>query len=578
MFKNYQKLRSLLLPEEKQRLLFFTLLLILMSLIEIITLLISFSILTLLFGNTSLAPNRIALEVFAPIETKNLVLILLGVATLKIISVTPIHIFEARLKTQISTRLSTKLYEYYLNLPYIDFISSERAALARSVQDVSLVVERSIFTVLALISESLFLFGLIVVLLLTAPIYSLAGVVSITLVGLILSKIYSVLSTNFGDTYNTLAKSCSINIQEGLNSSVEVRMMNSYDYFLKKFDKSCYSKLSALFTKQIFDNVSPHGLEFILITGISSTILLLESSGDLSSNNLQMLSIILLGALRAIPSIGKLNGSLQTMRFGAAAFSDLTAELSAHQLLPKSDFLEQELIVKNDINFRSISFGYPNMNSGLTLRDLTASFKFGEITAVVGANGAGKTSLINLLTGLFEPLSGEILMGETKISTTNRKWKNKIGFVPQELSLINTTIFENIVFGRNAISDLEKKVDIALDAAGLRDFINGLSQGKYHLIGDNGNKLSGGERQKLGIARAILLRPPVLIFDEISNFLDNSSTNETIKILESFRGKHTVILVTHDKKIMEIADQIIDLDTYSNVHSREAINIKSSTE
>ena len=97
------------------------------------------------------------------------------------------------------------------------------------------------------------------------------------------------------------------------------------------------------------------------------------------------------------------------------------------------------------------------------------------------------------------------------------------------------------------------------------------------MIGDNGNKLSGGERQKLGIARAILLRPPVVIFDEISNFLDNLSTNETIKILESFRGEHTVILVTHDKNIMEIADQIIDLDIYSSVHSKKAINNKTST-
>ena len=577
MFKNYQKLRSLLLREEKQKLLFFTVLLTLMSLIEIITLLISFSILTILFDKSSVIPNKVPLEVFAQIETKNLVLILLGVATLKIMSITPIHIFEARLKTQISTRLSTKLYDYYLNLPYIDFISSERAALARNVQDVYLVVERSIFPALALISESLFLFGLVIILFATAPTYSLVGVVSIALVGLVLSKTNSSLSTSFGDTYNTFAKSCSINTQEGLNLSAEVRMMNSYDYFVKKFNKSCHSKLKALFTKQIFDNVSPHGLEFILITGTSLTILLLESSGELVSNNLQVLSIVLIGALRAIPSIGKLNASLQSMRFGAATFSDLTNELSAQQIPPKSDFSEQELIVKNDIDFRSVSFGYPNMNGDLTLKDLTVSFRFGEITAVVGANGAGKTSLINLLTGLFEPLSGDVLLGDSKISTKNRRWKNQIGFVPQELSLINTTIFENVVFGRNATSDLESKVDNALKAAGLCDLINGLSDGKHHLIGDNGNKLSGGERQKLGIARAILLRPTVLIFDEISNFLDNLSINETIKILESFRGQHTVILVTHDKTIMEIADQIIDLDIYNSVHSEEAINSKNST-
>jgi len=110
MFKNYQRLRSLLLREEKQKLLLFAILLTLTSLIEIITLLISFSVLTILFGSSSVIPDKATLEVFAQIETQNLVLILLGVATLKLTSITPIHIFEARLKTQISTRLSTKLY------------------------------------------------------------------------------------------------------------------------------------------------------------------------------------------------------------------------------------------------------------------------------------------------------------------------------------------------------------------------------------------------------------------------------------------------------------------------------------
>ena len=565
MLKYFQKLRSILLPKEKRRLLIFTALLIFTSFVEVITLLVSFSVLSILFGNTSGVSTIATLDVLSQMNTKSLILILLSFATLKIMSIVPIYFFEAKLKTQISTRLSTRLYNYYLNLPYMDFISSEKAALARNVQDVYLVVHNSVFPLMAFVSESIFLIGLVIILFLTAPTYSLVGVFAIALIGLIISKANSTLSTILGDRYNSFAKVCSVDALEGLNSGAEVRMFNAHHYFVKKFSESSYTKLKALFKINIFSNISTHALEFVLIFTTSLIILVLESSGDLVSSNLQILSILTVSALRAVPSVGKLNACVQSIKFSSATLAEVTDELSNDQIRQQSEISESELNRNSDIHLRSVNFGYPNMNSKLILNDLNASFKFGEITVIVGPNGTGKTSLINLLTGLFEPQSGEIFLGNTKVSTNNRGWRNKVGFVPQKLSLINSTIFENVVFGRSGISDLEIKVDNALNAAGLRGFINGLTLGQSHLIGENGNKLSGGERQKLGIARAILLTPPILVFDELSNFLDNLSVYETIKILESFRDKHTVILVTHDKRILAIADQVIELSSESTV-------------
>lgn len=565
MLKYFQKLRSILLPKEKKRLLIFTALLTFTSFVEVVTLLVSFSVLSILFGNTSNVATIATLDVVAQMNTKSLILTLLSFATLKIVSIIPIYFYEARLKEQISTRLSTRLYNYYLNLPYMDFISSEKAALARNVQDVYLVVQNSVFPLIAFVSESIFLTGLVIILFLTAPTYSLVGVFAIALLGLILSKFNSTLSTILGNRYNSFAKVCSIDAMEGLNSGAEVRMFDAHHYFVKKFSESSYTKLRALFKVRIFGDITAHALEFVLIFTASLIILVLESSGGLVSSNLQILSILTVSALRAIPSVGKLNACVQSIKFSSATLIDVTNELSNDQIRQQSEISESELSRNSDIHLRSVNFGYPNMNNKLTLIDMNASFKFGEITVVVGPNGAGKTSLINLLTGLFEPQSGEIFLGNTKVSTNNPGWKNKVGFVPQEISLINSTIFENVVFGRGGISDLEIKVDNALNTAGLRGFINGLTLGQSHLIGENGNKLSGGERQKLGIARAILLTPPILVFDELSNFLDNLSVYETIKILESFRDKHTVILVTHDKRILAIADQVIELSSESTV-------------
>jgi len=565
MIKTFLKLKSILLREEKRKLLFFSFFITLLSLLEIVTLIISFSVLSILFSDRSDTPATVTFEVFSRLGTTDLVLILLGVTTLKFVSSFPIHFYEAKLKTQISTRLSTKLFTYYLHFPYIDFISSEKAALLRNIQDTHYVVVRSILTPLMFMAESLLLIGFIVLLFITTPTYSLAGVATIGLVGLTFSKLTSAKASNYGDAHNKFSKFSSINTQEGLNSGAEVRMLNTQEYFVDKFSKACFSRLKALSTKEILDNISPKGLEFILIAGISLTILIVESLNDSSSNTLQILSIVFLGALRTVPSVGKLNQYLGTMRFGSAAALDLANELSHEILIKQSEMPESKLSRNSDLYLQSVNFGYPNMNNRLILKDFNAVFKFGEITAIVGPNGAGKTSLINLLTGLFEPQSGEIFLKDENISSNSPDWKNNIGFVSQDSSLINSTIFENVVFGRSGISDLEIKVNKALITAGLSSFTNGLTLGQSYLIGENGNKLSGGERQKLGIARAILLNPSILIFDELSNFLDNLSVDETIKILESFREKHTVILVTHDKRLLAIADQVIEIRRESTV-------------
>ena len=195
----------------------------------------------------------------------------------------------------------------------------------------------------------------------------------------------------------------------------------------------------------------------------------------------------------------------------------------------------------------------------------------GELVGIIGPNGAGKSTLLKSLFGLVKIGSGTVTLLNENITNmrADQLVQKGIGFVPQSNNVFpSLTIEENLQMGAYQSPEIYSE---------RFEFVTNLFPILATRRKQRAGSLSGGERQKLGIARAILLRPPVVIFDEISNFLDNLSTNETIKILESFRGEHTVILVTHDKNVMEIADQIIDLDIYGSMHSKKAINNKTST-
>ena len=217
----------------------------------------------------------------------------------------------------------------------------------------------------------------------------------------------------------------------------------------------------------------------------------------------------------------------------------------------------KESLEAGDLSFDDVTFGYEEK---IVLDNVSMTFPGKQITALVGHSGAGKTTVLKLLERIYEPQSGRILTGGREIASYNvRAWRENLSYVMQDPPLISGSIRENLLYGidRDVSGDEIKAV---LKQTRLTEFIDSLPDGLDHEVGQFGSKLSGGQRQKIAVANAILSSADVLILDEPTASLDIISTADIVNTVKEISGKRTVILVTHDKQAIGAADHIIAVE------------------
>ena len=217
-----------------------------------------------------------------------------------------------------------------------------------------------------------------------------------------------------------------------------------------------------------------------------------------------------------------------------------------------------ELVVtKGVIHFNRVSFHYREDRA--IIRDMSFTIEAGEKVAIVGASGAGKSTLVKLLFRFYDPNSGSIVIDGQDISHVSQLSLRKvIGIVPQDTVLFNQSIFENIRYGDPEASD--EDVLQAIRLAHLEDFIAQLPEGSGTIVGERGLKLSGGEKQRVAIARTILKRPPILVFDEATSSLDSISERSILSALKEISQGHTSMVIAHRLSTVIDADRIIVMD------------------
>ena len=207
--------------------------------------------------------------------------------------------------------------------------------------------------------------------------------------------------------------------------------------------------------------------------------------------------------------------------------------------------------LKRAIQLDQVHFAYDDHQ---VLENISLNFEAGQITSIVGASGSGKTTIVDLVTGLLRPQSGEVWIDDQPLSRIDQKsWRRMIGYVPQKTLLLHDTIMNNIALGDSELN--EKDVQGALRAAGVWEFVDSLPLGMQSVVGERGGKLSGGQRQRIAIARAIVHRPRLLILDEATSALDPRSEEAICETLRQLRGQLTILTISHQKALAQIADK-----------------------
>ena len=259
--------------------------------------------------------------------------------------------------------------------------------------------------------------------------------------------------------------------------------------------------------------------------------------------------------MRVIQNVAKLQRLMQQMVQVESAYERLSELIAKAEDNREVHSGTKEPKLRAACRFIDVSFSYDDTP---VLKTVNMEIPAGGITVLQGPSGAGKTTIIDLLIGLHQPSSGRILIGDDRLADLDIvKFRRRIGYVPQELTLLHSTVRENITLGDKTIDD--NRVTAALDLAGAAAFIDGLPQGLDTDVGETGGKLSGGQRQRISLARALVTNPDILILDEVTSALDPRTEAEIVSNIADLQKRYTIIVITHREAWASIADRLYDV-------------------
>jgi ATP-binding cassette subfamily C protein len=271
--------------------------------------------------------------------------------------------------------------------------------------------------------------------------------------------------------------------------------------------------------------------------------------------------ILVLLIARVLSQLSKVQEAYQkmvTLESGYWSLQEKIKEAKAEREVghgTKSPTLEKAIRLEN------VSFSY---EQNWVLRNASLTFPTGMITAIVGPSGSGKTTVADLLAGLLQPQEGQILIDDLPLTQVDlQRWRQLIGYVPQESWLLHDTVLKNVTLGDPEI-DQEDAVR-ALRAAGAWEFVQGLPKGINSTVGEHGGKISGGQRQRTAIARALVHKPKLLILDEATTALDPETESAICDTLRNLRGELTILVISHQPALLKIADHAY------RIHDGEAL-------
>lgn len=267
-----------------------------------------------------------------------------------------------------------------------------------------------------------------------------------------------------------------------------------------------------------------------------------------------MVLVVLLG--RVLNQLGKIQKTYQKMITQESAFWSIQHTIEDADKAREITTGTREPQLETGIRFAGVSFAYGDK---IILRDASLTVPTKSLTTIIGPSGTGKTTLIDLVTGLYQPDAGSVYLDDIPLPEINLKlWRQKIGYVPQEQILLHDSILTNVTFGDPQLT--EGDAEHALKAAGAWEFVSTLPEGMQSSVGERGAKLSGGQRQRIIIARALAHRPEVLILDEPTSALDPENEEKISQTLRQLRNDYTLLVITHQSALAEVADRTYRLE------------------
>lgn len=465
---------------------------------------------------------------------------------------------QARFVFAIESRLSYRLYAGYLRQPYTFHMQNNSALLIRNVTTGVGQFAGAIMAAAGLVSETLVLIGIVALLIYAEPMGALLVGGTLGLASYIFYQLTKERILRWGGARQYHEGQRIQRLQQGLGGVRDVKILGKEDEFVQQYQVHNAANAQVGKRQSVIVALPRLWLELVAVAGLVTLVLTMLQQGKSVTAIVPTLGLFSAAAFRLMPSANKFLSGTQNLRYNLPVIETLYGERHIIAEVTELPQAGESLALENELRLENISYSYAGSQAPV-LSEVSFSIPCGSSAGFIGASGAGKSTLINIILGLLAPTSGKVLADGVDVHTALRGWQRCIGYVPQSVFLVDDTLRRNIAFGLtdDQIDDLA--VQRAIAAAQLTQFIASLPEGLDTVVGERGVRISGGQAQRIGIARALYRDPPVLVLDEASSSLDTATEEAVMEAVKALRHDKTVLIIAHRLSTVSHCDTLFEV-------------------
>jgi ATP-binding cassette subfamily C protein len=498
-----------------------------------------------------------------------LIIFFIFIYFIKTIFLSFVSYYQLNFLKNLKNDVNIKLFSIYLSKSYEFYLKKNSANLIQNLNDINYLI-LFIKAEISFFSEILISFFIITLLFIYNPIATVFAFTFFLLAGLLINFFILRKAKILGKNRQTSDRLKLQNLQQGFGAIKEIKIFGLNKYFINRYDFFQKKSNQQEFEHHFILSLPRLWLEFYLIFGTVIFFTFLSYKNLDIIYYLPLIILFIFCSVRIAPSIVRILNNKQQMAFCYPVMKNFLFEyvVSNKNLVFNKLEKKKEIFFKKKILLNNVFFKYSNSKKNI-LNKVNLSVKFGNIVGIYGPSGVGKTTFVSIILGLLKPSLGEVKADGKNIYDNLTSWQAIISYVPQNVYLIDGSLKSNIALGVKETEINYEDLNSSIKMAQLEDVVKKSEYGFNTRIGELGQKLSAGQRQRIGIARALYKKSKLLILDEFTSSLDGLTEQKIIQSIFNLKKNCTIILISHNEKIISRCQKIYSIDNKGLLHCKK---------